>query len=176
MSTLSGVKTLNATASADQAEFFLEFDWGNELDIVRMQVSEKMDQIKPELPPDIGDVVIFSFNTSDIPVIQARLSAQGVDLSENYELIEARILNRIRRVPGVARVTLEGVEPREIFVDLILDAHPDPRAHLLKADILDVLARQRDKNRLLGNMYRRLAVDERDKAALDYGEMRHDGE
>ena len=122
LSTLSGVKTLNATASADQAEFFLEFDWGNELDIVRMQVSEKMDQIKPELPPDIGDVVIFSFNTSDIPVVQARLSAQGVDLSENYELIEARILNRIRRVPGVARVTLEGVEPREIFVDLILDS------------------------------------------------------
>lgn len=121
LSTLSGVKTLNATASADQAEFFLEFDWGNELDIVRMQVSEKMDQIKPELPPDIGDVVIFSFNTSDIPVIQARLSAQGVNLSENYELIEARILNRIRRVPGVARVTLEGVEPREIFIDLILD-------------------------------------------------------
>ena len=121
LSTLSGVKTLNGTASADQAEFFLEFDWGNELDIVRMQVSEKMDQIKPELPQDIGDVVIFSFNTSDIPVVQARLSAQGVDLSENYELIEARILNRIRRVPGVARVTLEGVEPREIFVDLILD-------------------------------------------------------
>ena len=121
LSTLSGVKTLNGTASADQAEFFLEFDWGNELDIVRMQVSEKMDQIKPELPQDIGDVVIFSFNTSDIPVVQARLSAQGVDLSENYELIEARILNRIRRVPGVARVTLEGVEPREIFIDLILD-------------------------------------------------------
>ncbi len=121
LSTLSGVKTLNGTASADQAEFFLEFDWGKELDIVRMQVSEKMDQIKPELPQDIGDVVIFSFNTNDIPVVQARLSAQGVDLSENYELIEARILNRIRRVPGVARVTLEGVEPREIFIDLILD-------------------------------------------------------
>ncbi len=121
LSTLSGVKRLNATASADQAEFFLEFDWGNDLDIVRMQVSEKMDQVKSELPLDIGDIVIFSFNTSDIPVVQARLSAQGVDLSENYELIEARILNRIRRVPGVARVTLEGVEPREIFIDLILD-------------------------------------------------------
>jgi len=121
LSTLSGVKRLNVTASADQAEFFLEFDWGNDLDIVRMQVSEKMDQVKSELPLDIGDVVIFSFNTSDIPVVQARLSAQGVDLSENYELIEARILNRIRRVPGVARVTLEGVEPREIFIDLILD-------------------------------------------------------
>ena len=121
LSTLTGVKTLNATASADQAEFFLEFDWGHELDVVRMQVSEKMDQVKGELPTGIGEVVIFSFNTSDIPVVQARVSAKGVNLSESYDLIEARILNRIRRVPGVARVNLEGVEPREIYVDLILD-------------------------------------------------------
>jgi len=121
LSTLAGVKTLNATASADNAEFFLEFDWGHELDVVRMQVSEKMDQVKAELPASIGEIVIFSFNTSDIPVVQARVSAKGVDLSESYDLIEARILNRIRRVPGVARVNLEGVEPREIYIDLILD-------------------------------------------------------
>ncbi len=121
LSTLAGVKTLNATANADDAEFFLEFDWGHELDVVRMQVSEKMDQVKAELPANIGEIVIFSFNTSDIPVVQARVSAKGVDLSESYDLIEARILNRIRRVEGVARVNLEGVEPREIYIDLILD-------------------------------------------------------
>jgi len=121
LSTLSGVKTLNATASADQAEFFLEFDWGESLDIVRMQVGEKIDQVRSELPDGIGEIIIFSFNTSDIPVVEARLSAEGVDLSENYSLIEARILNRIRRVPGVARVDLDGVSPREIDIELILD-------------------------------------------------------
>ena len=66
-------------------------------------------------------VVIASFNTSDIPVVEARVSAKGVDLSESYELIEARILNRIRRIPGVARVDLDGVSPREIFIDLVLN-------------------------------------------------------
>ncbi len=121
LSTLSGVKTLNGTATSDMATFRLEFDWGEELDIVRMQVSEKMDQVKSELPPGIGEIVIFSFNTNDIPVVQARVSAQGVDLSESYDLIEARILNRIRRIPGVARVDLDGVAPREVRIDLILD-------------------------------------------------------
>jgi len=121
LSTLTGIKTLNGTATADKAEFRLEFDWGNELDIARMQVSEKMDQVKAELPAEIGDILIYSFNTNDIPVVQARLSAQGVDLSESYDLIEARILNRIRRIPGVARVDLDGVAPREIRIDLILD-------------------------------------------------------
>ena len=79
LATLPGVKTLNATASADRAEFFLEFDWGYELDIVRMQVSEKIDQVKADLPTGIGEIVIFSFNTSDIPVVEARISAQGAN-------------------------------------------------------------------------------------------------
>lgn len=121
LSTLAGVKKLNSEAHADGADFFLEFEWGQELDIVRMQVGEKVEQIKPDMPAGVGEILIFSFNTSDIPVVQARLSARGVDLSANYDLLEARVANRLRRIPGVARVTLEGVEPREIDIDLVLD-------------------------------------------------------
>ncbi|MGH9379478.1 MAG: efflux RND transporter permease subunit [Thermoanaerobaculia bacterium] len=121
LATLPGIKKLSSRSTADEASIFLEFDWGNELDVVRMLVSEKMDQVKRELPAGIGEIVIFSFNTSDIPVVQGRVSSRGVDLAASYELIEARILNRLRRVPGVARVTLGGVAPREIFIDLILD-------------------------------------------------------
>ena len=121
LSTLSGVKSLNSNTTADGANFFLEFTWGQEIDVIRMKVSEKMDQVEPTLPSDIGPIVIFSFNTNDIPVVQGRIAAEGVDLSQNYELLEARILNPLRRVNGVARVDLNGVEPRELFVDLILD-------------------------------------------------------
>jgi HAE1 family hydrophobic/amphiphilic exporter-1 len=121
LATLSGIKKLNGVANADSAEVFMRFDWGQDLDVIRMQVSEKIEQVKPSLPPGIGQVLIFSFNTNDIPVIEARIAAEGVDLSRNYDLLEARIKNRLRRVPGVARVDLDGVAPREINIDLILD-------------------------------------------------------
>jgi HAE1 family hydrophobic/amphiphilic exporter-1 len=121
LATLSGIKKLNAEANADSAFVFMQFNWGQDLDIIRMQVSEKIEQVKPTLPPGIGQILIFSFNTNDIPVIEARIAAEGVDLSKNYELIEARVLNRLRRVPGVARVDLDGVAPREISIDLIMD-------------------------------------------------------
>jgi len=104
LSTLSGVKKLNSTTTADGADFFMEFTWGQEIDLIRMQVSEKMDQVEPTLPPDIGPILIFSFNTNDIPVVQGRIAAEGVDLSQNYELLEARILNPLRRVNGVVDV------------------------------------------------------------------------
>src|SRR2546425_85014 len=121
LATIPGVKRLGSTSTADSAEFQLEFKWGQNLDIVRMQVSEKMDQVKSSLPQGIGEIFIFSFNTSDIPVVQSRIATEGIDLSKNYDLLESRVVNRIRRVPGVARVTLDGVAPSEIFIDLILD-------------------------------------------------------
>ncbi|MEM8993946.1 MAG: efflux RND transporter permease subunit [Acidobacteriota bacterium] len=121
LGTLSGVERMRSTSNADGANFQLEFGWGQDLDIVRMQVSEKMDLIEGELPEGIGEILIFSFNTADIPVVQGRISADGVDLSANYQLLEARVLNRLRRIPGVAKVDLDGVAPREIFVDLRLD-------------------------------------------------------
>src|SRR3989338_915597 len=121
LATLPGVKKLTSTSTADSAEFQVEFRWGYDLDIVRMQVSEKLDQVKPSLPPGIGEIFYFSFNSTEIPVVQARIAAQGVDLSKDYELLEARVKNRIRRVPGVARVDLDGVLPREIYIDLVLD-------------------------------------------------------
>ena len=121
LATLSGIKKLRSRSNADGAFVFMRFDWGHDLDIIRMQVSEKVDQLKPELPDQIGEVLIYSFNSADIPVVQARISAEGVDMSENYPLLEARVMNRIRRIPGVAKVELDGVEPREIFIELILD-------------------------------------------------------
>ncbi|MCI0408206.1 MAG: efflux RND transporter permease subunit, partial [Acidobacteria bacterium] len=121
LATLPGVKKLRSTSTADSAEFEMEFTWGKSLDVVRMQVSEKMDLVKPQLPAGVGEILIFSFNTSDIPVVQSRIAAEGVDLSKNYDLLESRVVNRIRRLPGVARVELDGVAPREIRIDLVLD-------------------------------------------------------
>ena len=130
LATLSGVKKMRSTSTADSAEFQLEFTWGHELDVVRMQVSEKMDQIRGSLPRGIGEILIFSFNTSDIPIFEARIAAEGVDLSANYDLIETRIINRIRRVAGVARVDVNGVAPREVYIDLILDRVKEHRVDI----------------------------------------------
>ncbi len=150
LSTLSGIKRLRSTSDADGAQINLQFNWGEDLDIVRMQVSEKIDQIEPELPEGIGEILIFSFSTSDIPVIQGRISAEGVDLSENYSLIEARILNRLRRVPGVARVDIDGVAPREIYIDLVLAKIQE---HSIDVGELIQTLRSASSNLVLGEVY-----------------------
>jgi HAE1 family hydrophobic/amphiphilic exporter-1 len=121
LATLSGIKKLRSETTADDAGIVLEFNWGRSLDIVRAKVSEKLDEVRGELPETVRDILIYSFSTDDIAVVQARIAAHGVDLSRNYDLLESRVVNRLRRIPGVARVDLGGVEPREVRVDLVLD-------------------------------------------------------
>lgn len=121
LATLSGVKSMSSNANADGASVTLEFDWGESLDVIRMQVTEKLDQVRPTLPDRVRHVSIASFNTADIPVVEARISAKGVDLSASYPLLESRVMAPLRRVPGVARVEINGVEPRNVYVDLVAD-------------------------------------------------------
>jgi len=149
LGTLSGVKRLRSNSKADSSEFQLLFDWGQDIDIVRMQVSEKMDQIKPQLPEGVGDILIFSFNTSDIPVVQGRISSEGMDLSQNYELLEARVINRLRRIPGVARVILDGIEPRQIFIDMHIDKVRELRVDM--GQLIQTL-RNSSQNLVLGDV------------------------
>lgn len=121
LSTLSGIKSLRSTATADSASFVLEFEWGQSLDVIRMQVTEKLDGVRGRLPAEARRMTVTSFNTADIPVVEARISAKGVDLSASYPLLETHVLDPLRRIPGVARVRIDGVLPRQVYVDLVAD-------------------------------------------------------
>lgn len=121
LSTMSGIKTMNSSATADGAEIQLQFDWGIKLDLIRTEVGEKIEIVRKDLPPDVRRINIMNFSSSDIPVVQARISAPGIDLAANYDLLEKRVKIPIQRIPGVARVDLNGVSPKAIYVDLILN-------------------------------------------------------
>lgn len=121
LSTISGIKEMNSEATADAARIFLQFDWGTKLDMVRVEVAEKIEMIRKDLPADVDHIYILNFNATDLPVVQARISAPGIDLASNYDLLEKRVKIPIQRIPGVARVELNGVLPKAIYIDLILD-------------------------------------------------------
>lgn len=121
LSTIKGVRKVSSRTSADQVMVRLQFDWGMELDLIRLEVGLKLEEIKPNLMPGLRFIDVQSFNTEEIPVIQGRISAPGIDLSENYDLLEKHIKQKIERIPGVAKVELGGVLPKEISIDLRLD-------------------------------------------------------
>ena len=120
LATLPGVTKMSSSANADGAFTQLFFDWGEAVDIARMKTAEKIDEVRPELPDDIEQISINTFSTTQFPVVQARISAPGIDLSGNYDLLEKHVVNPITRIPGVAKVELNGVEPNEVRINLRL--------------------------------------------------------
>lgn len=119
--TLGNVRRIQSETQPDGAFVGVEFQWGRDVGVLRMEVKEKLDQIKSELPADIRHMQVFTFDTNDIPILEGRISATGRDLSGSYDLIERSIINPLKRIEGVGNVFIHGVEPREISIYLSVD-------------------------------------------------------
>ena len=121
MATLGDVKELESYSDEDGAFIGVEFEFGRNIDVLRMEVKDRMEKVRPQLPADILDYNIFTFNSNDIPILVGRISAKGRDLSDSYDLLERRIINPLRRVDGVGRVTVDGVAPKDYTIYLNLE-------------------------------------------------------
>jgi HAE1 family hydrophobic/amphiphilic exporter-1 len=156
LGSVKGLKSMWSRCGDDGGMVRLEFDWSIDMQIARVEVWEKIDRIRSELPDDIGDISVSSnwdSREADMPILEGRLSSKR-NLSESWDLLERRIVKPIERVPGVAQVRLDGVSPREIRINLDLgrlEAHGiDIRsvANLLRSGNFDQsLGRIHDQDR-----------------------------
>ncbi len=119
---VKGLQRMWAQCDAQGGMVMLEFDWGANLRLARAEVWDRLDRLRRELPADIGDITVggeWDAREAEIPILEGRLSSKR-DLSESYDLLDRRIVKPLERVPGVARVRLDGVNPREVRVNLRL--------------------------------------------------------
>ena len=121
LATLGGVKQTFSYADAGEVQVGVTFEWGRDVNLLRMEVKEKIDQIRGQLPADIQQILLLTFNTNDIPIIEGRISAKGRDISESYDLIDQKIIAPLQRIPGVGRVNIDGVLPTQASVYLRFD-------------------------------------------------------
>ncbi len=121
LATLGGVKEIFSYADAGEVQVGVTFDWGRDVNLLRLEVKEKIDQIRGQLPADIPQIFLLTFNSNDIPIIEGRISAKGRDLSESWDLIDQKIIAPLQRIPGVGRVNIDGVLPTQASVYLRFD-------------------------------------------------------
>ena len=143
LGSLSGLKEMYATADTDGGMVRLEFDWAENLAIKRVEIWEKIDRIRRDLPDDLGDITVgthWNNRESDDPIFEGRLSAKG-GLSESFDLLDRRLIKPLQRVPGVAQVALDGVAPKEVRVNLRM---ADVELH--RVDVREISAALRASN------------------------------
>lgn len=132
LATLSRVRRISSNSSATGANVTVEFDWGEDMASYRAEAREKLERIRDQLPADVDLITVNSFRTSDIPVIECRIAADR-DLSHDYELLNRHVADPLRRVAGVAKVELYGVDPPQVSIDFRL---ADLQRHRVDAGLL----------------------------------------
>ena len=143
LGSVSGLRGMWSNCDQDGGMVRLQFDWSMDMRLTRVEVWERLDRVRRDLPDDIGEITVSSnwnAREADSPIVEGRLSSK-LDLSESWDLLERKIVRPLERIPGVAQVRLDGVNPREIRINLRV---ADVEAHGL--DIRDVTRTLRNTN------------------------------
>lgn len=133
LATVSGIKQMRSYSNENSGEVSLEFRWDEDINSKSLEVRERLDSIRNLLPDDVERVLVYQFNTSDMPIFQLRISSER-DLSMAYDLLEQQIKHPLERVQGVSKVELYGVEKRQVIIrldpDKMRSLNVDPQALL----------------------------------------------
>ncbi len=119
LATLRGLRGISSESRENNARVTLRFNYGEDLDTVKVEVRERVARAMDQLPvEDIERVQIRTggWGADGDAIMEARISAVGVDLSENYELLVNRIQRPLERLDGVGQVELDGVTPQEVKI------------------------------------------------------------
>ena len=134
LATISGIKAMRSTSHEGGADINLEFDWEENINAKSIEARENVDAIRHLLPDDLERLLVYQFNTNDMPIFQLRISSQQ-DLSLAYDLLDRNLKRPIERVKGVSKVELYGVDKRQISIrldpDKLVALHID-RAQLVR--------------------------------------------
>ncbi|AMJ56951.1 MULTISPECIES: efflux RND transporter permease subunit [Stenotrophomonas] len=121
IATMPGIKTMNSRANAEGGQIQVEFsDWDRDIAMAASEARERIDAVRDELPDDFRRYFVQRWSTSDQEAISLRLNSQE-DLTARADMIERTIKQRLERLPGVARVEVEGVAKQEVLIALDKD-------------------------------------------------------
>ena len=115
IATLSGIKEIRSTSSETGAELVVLFQWDRDPSAVGFAVRTKLESIKHEFPASANRILTQMFAAGDDRVVAIRIASQE-DLTRQYDTLDRYLKKPLERLDGVARVSLEGVEPLELRI------------------------------------------------------------
>jgi HAE1 family hydrophobic/amphiphilic exporter-1 len=115
LSTVSNLVEIRSVSSAGLSEIVLEFWWGTDMDLVSLDVREKMDRVF--LPEEVDRPTILRYNPALDPIL--RLGIYGdQDLFTLRRIAEKELKPDVEGLPGVASVKVKGGLEEEVLVEV----------------------------------------------------------
>lgn len=115
LNSVSDLKHITSRSSENMSLITLEFEYGNDIDVLTNDVRDKLDMVSSQLPDDVENPIIFKFSTDMIPIVLLSVQANESQ-SALYKILDDRVVNPLARIPGVGTVSISGAPRREIQV------------------------------------------------------------
>ncbi len=128
----------------------LEFLPGTDIDARKLELRDRLDRLRPTLPEMVQRIEIGSYSANDDPVLHLQISS-ATGLTNDYNLVEQRVVRPIERIEGVSRVDISGLTPDELEVTVDLEAVDRQGASLSD---LGTTVRSAQRGRSLGLLHR----------------------
>ena len=117
ISTVPGVKKVRSKIQRGAAEISIDFDWGTEMTSALQLINAKINEARPNLPPD-AKISAERMNPTVFPIVGLSLNSKSLSQSELWSLATYTMRPRLSRIPGVARVVVQGGRVPEIAVEV----------------------------------------------------------
>ncbi|MFH1269850.1 MAG: efflux RND transporter permease subunit, partial [Candidatus Omnitrophota bacterium] len=118
LATTPGLDKLTSRSLEGASLITLKFKWGTNLDEASNDIRDRIERAKrflPDIPDEMDNPFIFKFNTAMFPILFMGITAEQT-YPELYDLVDKRIGDALRQLPGVGTVQLYGGLERQINV------------------------------------------------------------
>ena len=118
LATTPGIEKITSRSLEGVSIISLKFAWGTNLDAASNDVRDRIDLAKrylPDIPDEMDNPFIYKFNTANIPIVFLGITAQQT-YSQLYDLIDKKVADSLRQLPGVGTVELIGGLERQINI------------------------------------------------------------
>lgn len=113
---LSRLENMSSRAYATEGRVRLEFAYGTDMDLVAIDVRDRLDRVRRRLPPDITRISIRQWSSDDISILGLRLSWKGAP-AQLHDVVN-RLERRLQAIEGVAKVDVSGLQQKQIQIDV----------------------------------------------------------
>lgn len=134
---IPGVASVRSTTSRGSAEVYVNFGWGRDMIQAMLSVESRINVLLPQLPAGTS----FTVERRDptvFPVIAYSLTSDTASLVQLHDIGEYQMVPLLSRVPGVARVEVQGGHQAEYHVNV--DPAKLRALHLSLADVVDAVS------------------------------------
>lgn len=117
LSSVKGLEGINSFSYTGGARVWLRFKQGTDMDVAYREVRDRVERARSRFPDDADRIYFRKEDESGIPVAVLGL-AMDPNISDAYNLIQQEVILPISRIEGVASVQAQGLEEKEILIEL----------------------------------------------------------